>query len=100
MILVAGTFWVLMAGLLVWALFGHPRRVPADGRPTLRWFLAGALLMETAALLGMIGEQYNWARVHRVVGAAGLLLCLAALACLATAFITRRRLRRPLAPRR
>ncbi len=32
MILVAGTFWVLMAVLLAWALFGHPRRVPAAGR--------------------------------------------------------------------
>ncbi len=50
--------------------------------------------METAALLGLIGEQYDWARLHRVIGAAGLLLSLAALACLAAAFITRRRLRR------
>ena len=98
MILVAGTFWVLLAGLLAWSLFGHPRRVPAAGRPSLRWLLAGALLMETAALLGMLGEQYDWARVHRVIGAAGLLLSLAALACLAAAFITRRRLRHSARP--
>jgi len=94
MILLVGAFWVLLAGLFVFALFGHPRRLPAAGRPTARWVLAGALLMETAALLGLIGQQYDWARVHRVVGAAGLLLSLAALACLATAFITRRRQRR------
>jgi hypothetical protein len=78
MILLAGTFWVLLAVLLAWSLFGRPRRVPAAGRPALRWFLAGALLMETAALLGLIGEQHDWARVHRVIGAAGLLLSLAA----------------------
>ena len=94
MILVAGMFWVLMAVLLAWTLFGHPRRVPAAGRPTLRWVLGGALLMETAALLGLIAQQYDWARIHRVIGAAGLLFSLAALACLATAFITRRRPRR------
>jgi hypothetical protein len=94
MILLVGTGWVLMAVLLAWALLGHPRRVPADGRATPRWLLAGALLMETAALPGLIGEQYDWAQLHRVIGAAGLLLSLAALACLAAAFITRRRLRR------
>jgi hypothetical protein len=94
MILLVGTFWVLLAALLAWSLFGHPRRVPAAGRPTSRWFLAGVLLMETAALLGLIGQQYDWARIHRVIGAAGLLLSLSALACLATAFISWRRLRR------
>lgn len=94
MIFLIGAFWVLLAGLLAWSLFGHPRRLPAAARPTARWVLAGVLLLETEALLGLIGEQYDWARIHRVIGAAGLLLSLASLACLATAFITRRRLRR------
>ena len=100
MILLVGTLWVVMAALLAWSLFGHPRRVPAAARPTLRWLLAGSLLLETEALLGLIGEQYDWARLHRVIGAAGLLLSLAALACLAAVFITRRRLRQPPAPHR
>lgn len=93
MILLVGTVWVVWAVLLAWSLFGHPRRFPAAARPTLRWVLAGAFLMETAGLFGMIGEQYDWARLHRVIGAVGLLLSLAAVACLAAAFITRRRLR-------
>lgn len=94
MILLAGTGWVLIAVLLAFALLGHPRRVPAAGRPILRWGLAGVLLNETTALLGLIAQQYDWARIHRVIGAAGLLLSLTALACLATAFISWRRQRR------
>lgn len=92
-ILVTGTGWILIAALLVLALAGHPRRVPASARPALRWTLASFLLIETSAMLGLIAHQHDWAQIHRAIGAAELLLSLAALACLAAAVISRRRSR-------
>jgi len=90
MIFLAVTGWVLAAALLVLALLGRPRRVPAAARPALRWMLAGVLLIETSGLLGLIAHQHDWAQIHRAVGAVVLLLSLTGLVCLAIAVISRR----------
>ena len=93
----AGRDELVPAALLVLALLGHPRRAPAPVRPALRWLLTRGLLTETSAVLGLIAQGHDWARIRRAVGAEELLLCLTGLACIATATISWRR-RSPITP--
>jgi hypothetical protein len=78
------------AGLRVLAHY----KTPAERRPFVNWLISGGLLYASSSLLAQVASQLDWTLHHSAVGAAVLLLDLAALACLAKAMLSLWRLRR------
>jgi drug/metabolite transporter (DMT)-like permease len=76
--------FIVWVGLL---LLSH-YRVRAERRPGSRWIAAGGLLLASGFLLVQIASRRHWTFHHSAVGVAGLLLDLAALACIAMAFMS------------
>jgi hypothetical protein len=88
--LIAVGEWAGWLALLILSQFG-PRRAAADVRPALHWIFAGGLLVFSIPVIGTYAARFDWARIHRVVGAIGLLLVLAGVTCLSVGIVKMRR---------
>ena len=75
------------------------RKAPPYLRPAVRWIGVAILLIEVDGLLYEIAQGHDWTRIHRAVGAVGLLMSIAALSCVALGMLSWHRRKRAAADR-
>jgi hypothetical protein len=90
MLLVTIGGWIVWVALFLMSHFG-PRPAPVAIWPAIRWICAGFMLFYASITLALVAEQYDWTRIHRTVGAAGLVLDIPGLICIGVGLFKLRR---------